>query len=94
MYITDADTAVPIGWVSLDLDMAPEQVPNLHVACFSENAIDGEFDGFNVMFLEEVGCSRESGVQSNGSVFKRIGIGEILLAGWFDEVGVEAIVLV
>ena len=83
---------MPIGWVSLDLEMAPEQVRELHVACFSLNEIDGEFDGFNVMFLEELGGG-ERKTQLDGRAFKRLGVGEIVAVGWFDSVGPEGIVL-
>jgi hypothetical protein len=71
--------------------MIPSLMQVLHVACFSENELDGKFDGFNVMFLEESGGLRRT--QSDGRAFKRLGIGEIVLAGWFDSLAPEEVVL-
>ncbi|KAK1752263.1 heterokaryon incompatibility protein-domain-containing protein [Echria macrotheca] len=76
----------PVGWAAFDLGVVP-RVPEIHVACFSVNRYNGEFDGFNVMFL--------SAVQPTGgrNMYERLGVGEVSREQWFDGLNHRTVVL-
>ncbi|KAK5654552.1 hypothetical protein OQA88_7181 [Cercophora sp. LCS_1] len=79
--------STPVGWAAFDLGVVPEG--EIHVACFSMNQYDGEFDGYNVMFLAREG--HEETIRERS--FTRLGVGEVLLEKWFGGLGHETLSL-
>jgi hypothetical protein len=69
-----------LGWVSFDEGKVPEDGCTYGVP-ISKNVMNGQDDGYNVLFLRELGVSQsERGFRR----FVRVGVGEVVVNGWFD----------
>ncbi|OHF04123.1 heterokaryon incompatibility protein [Colletotrichum orchidophilum] len=79
----------PAGWAVFDLDDWPPEP--FYLAMISANELDGNPDGFNVMFLAEARTDPGLGTDRQ---FERLGVGQIVDQTWFDQVEPETIILI
>lgn len=91
MFLFQGPEKTPAGWVVFDLGVWPAQDVPLFMAAASASSSNGELDAFNVLFLEERQAAMGREVERR---FVRLGAGEIIDKTWFDDVELQAIVLV
>ncbi|SPO04858.1 uncharacterized protein DNG_07543 [Cephalotrichum gorgonifer] len=87
VYIAHADER-PVGCLSIDTGTLPPDT-DLFCVCFSVNEVGGAFDGFNVMIVAE----RRDADKEPERQFVRLGVGEIVEEGWFDDASSSRILL-
>jgi hypothetical protein len=79
-----------LGWVSFDEGKVPED-GCIYGVPISKNVMNGQDDGYNVLFLRELGVSQsECGFRR----FMRVGVGEVVVKGWFDDDAMERLEVV